>query len=217
MLRQELQAYLDRVYPNARVETEHSIFGPVHIRFELGGDNKNGTKRRVKQATERAFTLFNETFRDPLSEIYVLVYEYGRPGIFGGSNEYLHQLFETERFAGFYNEVEQVHTRDYVTDEQGNEVLERRNERIIIGRLPVKDIKAKEILNGIANLEMGFDPGIAQRIIFLDPAADKAFLMYDDRGCYVWSDKADKIRDLYVRRRDWIVDYHREEIDAYFR
>jgi hypothetical protein len=63
---------------------------------------------------------------------------------------------------------------------------------------------------------MGLDPGIDQKIIFFDQSTDKAFQMYDDRGCYVWSDKADKIRDIYLKRNSWIVDYHRSEIDKYF-
>ena len=81
----------------------------------------------------------------------------------------------------------------------------------------VKDIKVKNILNGIANTEMGFDPGIDQRIYFLDPLTNKGFQMYDDRGCFVWSDRADKIRSIYMNRNNWIVDHHRKEIDEYFK
>ncbi|WP_354355490.1 DUF3885 domain-containing protein [Pedobacter sp. UYP30] len=41
--------------------------------------------------------------------------------------------------------------------------------------------------------------------------------MYDDRGCKIFSDKADKIREIYLKRNEWIVDYHRAEIDEYFK
>jgi hypothetical protein len=37
-LKTELQKYLDKVYPTSKIGTPHSIFGDVHIRFELGGD-----------------------------------------------------------------------------------------------------------------------------------------------------------------------------------
>lgn len=58
MLRQELQSYFDRVYPYSKIETEHTIGGKVHIRFELGGEIfKNGTIERVNQATDRALTM----------------------------------------------------------------------------------------------------------------------------------------------------------------
>ncbi|MBC7554800.1 MAG: DUF3885 domain-containing protein [Taibaiella sp.] len=75
----------------------------------------------------------------------------------------------------------------------------------------------RNILTGIANAEMGFDPIIEQTVILINLFADTAFQMYDDRGCYVWSNKADKIRDIYNRRNDWIVEYHRAEIDKEFK
>jgi hypothetical protein len=218
MLRQELQTYFDRVYPYSKIDTEHTLGGQVHIRFELGGKElENGTKERVEQATDRALTIFNETFNDPTHEIFILIYEYQGENFFNASNDYLHKQFPTDSFKKFYNQLETVNTRYFTTDENGNDVLEKDEVRIIIGKLPVEDINAKNILNGIANTEMGFDPGINQRIFFFDPTTDRAFQMYDDRGCYVWSDKADKIRYIYIKRNDWIVEYHRPEIEEYFK
>ncbi len=217
ILRQELQSYLDRVYIDSKIDTEHSLFGQVHIRFELGGDKKNGTKERVNQSTERALTIFNETFMNSSNQIYVLIYEFQGENIFNATNDYLYKQFHADWFNKFYNHLEIVNTRSIVTDEYGNDVLEKGEKRIIIGKLPVKDIKVKNILNGIANTEMEFDPGIAQEIYFFDPLTDKAFRMYDDRGCFVWSNKADNIRDIYIKRNDWIVEYHRPEIEEYFK
>jgi len=216
MLRQELQSYFDRVYPYSKIDTEHTLGGQVHIRFELGEGKDNGTIERVNQTTERALTIFNDTFNDPTHEIFVLIYEYQGENIFNASNDYLHNQFPTDGFKKFYNQLESVNTRYFTTDEKGNEILEKDEVRIIIGKLPVKDINVKSILNGIANTEMGFDPGIDQRIFFFDPATDKAFQMYDDRGCYVWSNKADILRDIYIKRNDWIVEYHGPEIEEYF-
>ena len=66
MLRQELQSYFDKVYPHTKIDTEHTVGGQVHIRFELGGEIlKNGTIERVNQATDRALKLFNDTFDNP--------------------------------------------------------------------------------------------------------------------------------------------------------
>ena len=218
MLRQELQSYFDRVYPYSKIDTEHTLGGQVHIRFELGGEQlENGTTERVNQVTDRALKIFNETFIDTTQEIFVLIYEYQGENIFNASNDYLHKQFPADRFEKFYNQLETVNTRYFTTDENGNDVLDKDEVRIIIGKLPIKDINVKNILNGIANTEMGFAPGIDQRIFFFDPSTDKAFQMYDDRGCYVWSDNADKIRDIYINRNDWIVEYHRPEIEEYFK
>lgn len=219
MLRQELQAYFDKVFPNSKIELEHTLGGQVHIRFELGEGKENGTIERVNQSTERAFTIFKEIFNDPTQEIFVLIYEYQCENIFNASNDYLHKQFLDDRFVKFYNQLETVknNNRNLITDENDNEVIEKNEVRIIIGKLPVEDINVKNILRGIANTEMGFEPGIDQRIFFFNPTTDKAFQMYDDRGCYVWSDKADKIRDIYIKRNDWIVEYHRPEIEKYFK
>ncbi len=216
-LKAELQSYFDRVYPRSIVETEHTLGGPVHIRFELGAGFENGTTERVAQATNRAMTIFNDTFPNSQQEIFVLIYEFPEPHLWGASNTYLHQQFPKEKFDAFYNQVQMVDSRTCTIDENGNPLFNQYEARIIIGRLALQDIQVWNILNAIANTEMGFDPTIAQTIFFFDPIADKAFQMYDDRGCYVWSDDADKIRDIYLRRNDWIVDYHRPEIDPYFR
>jgi hypothetical protein len=96
--------------------------------------------------------------------------------------------------------LETVNTGYFTTDKKGNDVLEKDEVRIIIGKLTIKDININNILNGIANTEMGFESVIAQNIHFFNPSTDKAFQMYDDRGCYVWSDNADKIRDIYLKR-----------------
>ena len=216
MLRQELQSYFDRVYPHSKINTEHTLGGQVHIRFELGGELKNRTTERAHQSTERAMTIFTDTFQDPTAEIFVLIYEYQGENIFNASNDYLHKQFPANLFANFYNQLEIVNTRYFTSDDNGNDVLEKDEVRIIIGKLPVKNINVRNILNGIANAEMGFDPAIDQRVFFFDPLTNTAFQMYDDRGCYVWSDKADNIRGIYIKRNDWIVDYFRSEIRGYF-
>ncbi len=216
MLRQELQTYFDRVYPNSKIDTEHTIGGQFHIRFELGGDKENGTTERVNQVTDRALKIFNDTFDNLTNDVFILIYEYEGENTFNASNEYLHKQFLGDSFNKFYNQLETVNTRYFTTDENGNDTLETDQVRIIIGKLPLKNISIKNILTGIANTEMGFDPAIDQRVFFFDPLTDKGFQMYDDRGCYVWSDKADKIRDIYIKRNNWIVEYHRPEIENYF-
>lgn len=217
MLRQELQSYFDKVYPYAQINTEHTLGGQVHIRFGLGEGFPNGSIERVNQATERATTLFSDTFKDPDNKIFVLIYGYSDSNTFDVKREYIHHQFPDNILASFYNQLEFVNANSFITDENGNESFETYEVRIIIGKLPVKYINARYILNGIANNEMGFDPGIDQSIYFFDPLTDKGFHMYDDRGCYVWSNSADKIRDIYIKRNNWIVDYHRPEIDEYFK
>lgn len=217
MLRKELQSYCDRVYPNAKINPENTIGKQIHIRFELGEEQENGTIERVNQATDRALTIFNDAFPNQDNDIFVLIYEYQGENIFGASKDYLYQQFPTDSFKKFYNQLEMFDTSYTTTDENGNHIFEKIEVRIIIGKLPVKNINIRNILNAIANTEMGFEPKIAQNIYFFDTLTDRAFQMYDDRGCFVWSDDADKIRDIYTKRNDWIVEYHRPTIEQYFK
>jgi hypothetical protein len=217
MLRQELQSYFDRVYPNAQMNPENTMGKQIHIRFELGKGKENGTIERVNQATERALTIFNDAFLNQNNDMFILIYEYQDEVFFGASKDYLYQQFPVDSFKKFYNQLEMFDTSYTTTDENGNHIFEKIEIRIIIRKLPVKDINIRNILNAIANTEMGFEPTIAQSIYFFDTSTDKAFHMYDDRGCFVWSNNADKIRDIYTKRNDWIVDYHRPEIEQYFK
>jgi hypothetical protein len=243
-MREELQKYLDKNYKKSRIESPQSIFGEVHIRFELGGDKpfkiirngvelewwkdkrrmtkadktnyKNHKLNRVLQATTRATTIFNETFDNLETEIWILIYEYEN-GLFNQPNDFLINQFPETIKASFYCKLEQVETQMLSEQQNGDFVFDKTSARITIGKLKVKDIKIETILNGIANNEMGYEPSISQDIYFLDSITNKGFYMYDDRGCYVWSDIAEKINPIYKTRNNWIVDYHRQEIDEYFK
>jgi hypothetical protein len=217
MLREELQSYFDRVYPHSKIDTEHTLGGKIYIQFELGEGQNIGTMERVYQSADRALMVFNDAFPEPSNEIFILIYEYKEPNVFSASNDYLRQQFPKADFAKFYNQKEVVNTSYFTTDENGDTVPEKDEVRVIIGKLPVKGINVKNILMGIANTEMGFDPGIDQRVYFFNPSTDRAFQMYDDRGCCVWSNKADNLRELYVNRNDWIVEHHRQEIENAFK
>ena len=120
MLRQQLQSYFDRIYPQSKIDTQHTIGGQIHIRFELGGETfKNGTIDRVNQATDRAFKLFNDTFDNPKNLIWILIYEYSEPNFSNALNEYLHRQFPAKQFEIFYNQLEQVNIRQFTTEENG--------------------------------------------------------------------------------------------------
>lgn len=242
-MKNDLQAYLNSAYSDSKVETPHSIFGDVHIRFELGGDEmfrifRNGVEyeywkdrrrmtkldkinkeiheqKRIPQAVFRATTLFYETFNNPETEIWILIYEYSG-GLFNNINDFLLNLFPSSILKTFYDKQEEVETQMFTEHDDGSVTCDKTEARVIIGKVKVKDIQAEKILTGIANDELGFSPTISQDVYFLDPTTDRGFYMYDDRGCYVWSNKAEKIRYLYDKRNDWIVNYHRPAIDKYF-
>ena len=196
MLKEELELYLKEIYPQANLNNVETLVNGPHIRFELGGNLENGTKARVEQASERAASLFFDTFNDEQNEIFILIYEDKVPDQFKPSNFFL------------YNQLPNGVVEKYTKLKSRNNVL--------VGKVLLKDINAANIIKGIANYEMGFEPSIGQRVCFFDLKNNRAFYMYDDRGCFIWSNNADQIRQIYGRRKEWIADYHRSEIDKFF-
>jgi hypothetical protein len=217
MPRQQLQAYLDRVYPNSRLDSTHTLGGKVHIRFGLGDGQPNGSAARVQQATERAITVFSEAFPDPQSEMFVLIYDWHGQTLWGAaSQEYLSQQFPAGRYSEFHKETVLMHTGSGISDARGNFTEDRVPADILIGLLPIGEINVPNILRGLIGLEMGQVPAMPQQVYFFHPSTDRSFHLYDDRGCYLWSDQASKLREIYDRRKDWIPEYHRAEIAGYF-
>lgn len=209
-MKEEFEEYLVKVYPASKVDSPFSLGGDIHIRFELGGELKNGTKERVEQAVGRAEKIFQSTFPDSDKQIYLVFYDYDGESPFTKDKGYIYTLIEKEQLQEFYNEPTQINVGD-LTDEDWVAG------RIVVGKVRLTDISIKEILQGIANLEMGFEPAIPQQVYFFDVHSSKGFYMYDDRGCFVFSDDSEKIRSIYEELNEWIVDYHRPEIDAFFK
>ncbi|AFM03481.1 hypothetical protein Fleli_1036 [Bernardetia litoralis DSM 6794] len=215
-LRTDLQTFLTHLNSNSQIEDRQTIGAKINIRFELGDKLKNGTIKRVNQATQRALRLFNDVFEDIKTPIWILIYENQQSDIYSSKKEYLYQQFEKESFINFYNKIENLHSGYFNTDKNGNEIEEMFETRVIIGKIPISKINIKNILCGIANYEMGFEPAIGQSIFFFNPKNDTSFYMYDDRGCVIRSKKADTIKSIYHKRNNWIVDYHRATIDTFF-
>lgn len=211
-MKAKLQRYLQKTFgsrlPYAMNDINHSysIGGKFHIRFELGGGLSNGTKARVEHATQRAVMLFEETFQNREEEIWILIYDYLGESLFGKTTGFLKQQFSVAVYAGFYKKLEMVRTGD-----EG-----QHKTRIIIGKIRVKYLEYENILNAIANTEMGFEPKLSETVFFIGTKTSKIFHMYDDRGCFVECNTVDGIRDLYLKRNTWIVDYHRSEIAEQF-
>lgn len=215
-LRTQLQNYLTDFYLTSKIEDRYTIGAKINIRFELGDGLENGTIERVNQATQRAIQLFNDVFEEVKNPIWVLMYENEQKDIYSYQKEYLHQQFDKEDFENFYNEIENENSGYLDKNEDGEEVEKTSKTRVIIGKISINKININTILRGIANYEMGLEPAIGQSIFFFNPKNNTAFYMYDDRGCLIWSKKANTIKPIYHKRNSWIVDYHRTTIDNFF-
>lgn len=210
-MKEEFEEYLAREHPASKVDSPFTLGGENYIRFELGGEiQENGTKRRIQQAVERAERIFHSTFPDYDEEAFVIVYDYEGDSPFTKDKGYIYSLIAKEKFQEFYDESASINVADLTNEEWVAG-------RIVIGKVKQNDIKLKDILEGIANLEMEFEPAIPQQVYFFDVHSSKGFYMYDDRGCFVFSNDAERIRNIYEELNEWIVDYHRPEIDTFFK
>lgn len=196
----------------------NSIYGDFSIRFELGSNLKNGTKERVDRVLMRATEIYNQTIGN--EDILIVIEEY--PNDFydqdGKNKKYLYTLIDNPKLDRYKGPFEQVY---FETDVDGNKkecVLDEKLEcDLLIGRFKSNEINSVEIIRGIANLEMGFEPCIPQDVTFFSPKTTNGFRIYDDRGCDIWSTNREKLRPIYNKLNDWILDYNRQDIDLIFK
>ena len=199
------------------------IFSKYHLRFELGDTLKNGTKKRVKQSVLRAVTIFEEFFNSD-DEIWILInYMKHRDRsikyFWNPTNGYLENQFTNFHLINKISAEETIEEFDEALNEETNlmEMTDFTCTHIQnFFNLKVSDINYKNIIEGIANLEMGFDPSIGEYVCFINPRNDVAFHMYDDRGCLLFASDHETLKPTYDKYNQWLVDYHRATFDDMF-
>lgn len=209
-----IQTFFQQYYPNSNLYLPHSIGGKIHVRFELGLGFDNGTQERVNQATQRACTIFEQTFpKDKPLWLVAFGYENEFFDAEGKNKNHLFELVGQEKFT--HETYTQLSEYTYPNEEDA--IQEEIQTTLSICQAPPSALPISAILEGIANLEMGFDPKVTQNVYFIEPTTHNIFYMYDDRGCLVYATHADNIRHLYEQYNAWLVDYHRATIDSFFR
>ena len=212
----ELQEYLSIHYPDAQLDTEHTLGGPFELHFDLGGDLAAGSIERIHQASERALKLFVSCFPDKAHPIWFLNYGYSFSTTNLENQHFFETLFEPGKAAQFYQAIHTVNTRYETIDEFGNECPETAETRITIGLLPLQDIHFLDLLFAILNADKGFQEGLDGRTYFIDPRTHVAFMINEDRTCVIWSKAASDLHAIYKRFQNWIKPYHLAEAKHYF-
>jgi len=195
----EIMTYLDYKFKRDLNSSIFPIEHDVRIRFGLGGDYKNCRDDRLNQAYERSVTLFEDVFTNSEDELWLFMNEWDTDK----HNDY------------FYKQVDKQNN-DFIsrTVSQGGYSARLHTQKFI--KLKLSQVNYKNILRGIANLEQGREPKVAQRIWFINFKKDMVFYMCNDEECLVYSDDPEKIRHIYEKRKEWIVDDWKKEIDEIF-
>lgn len=208
--------YLSTYFPSSNVIEYFTLGGKYHLRFELGDDLPNGSEHRIEQATNRACQLFNEYFIEEDLEIWLFAYEDLNPYFDKNLNQYLPLLLKNSKLE-CYEEIKlSCHSGSFDYDENDNSVPRFYDARLIVAKLKIEHLPIEDLFSGITSFEMGKTPCFPQEIYFFQNKSDKAFRMYDDRGCYVWANEASKIKSLFEKYKNWIPKYHLEEIESQF-
>lgn len=172
------------------------------LRFELGDELENGTKERVNQAKERALEIFNTCFKKD-DKLFVLTYEWDTEDDFlARTPDFLYQTLRIEK-----SSEKQKLALMYFQ----NEKPEYEDGFLGIYKLKIESIKCEELIKGIANMDMGFNPSIHQIVYFFGETSKKMFWMYDDRGCLIMTQNLIDLESDFNAHKNWLCEGYEED------
>ena len=177
--------------------------------FDLPG-RLSRRRRRIAQAVDRASALFESCF-DPGHDGFLDAYFWDLPG------DSAYALDQEQRLLALLPERLRPRVERHAIVERAEEPDE---EDRVITRLTValapRDLDYETLFRLVARTDMGLEPFLNSYVYILDETDPLIFLMYDDRGAIVHAPTADRLRPLYERFGDWLVDPWRPKMDAIF-
>ena len=198
------RSYITTTFPDAELNSHPIEFGPVHLRFELGDEQPNGSDKRIAQSTERAVALFQEVFSED-DHLVLIIKDWDSSGREMWPSQPPRHLFSLVR--DFDNRPSSV---EIVRKEKDYSYFQ------LFVPAVIRDLDYYNILKGITHREQGRVPRINESVYFVSTERSIVFYMYDDRGCVVYSDISNKLQSLYRKRNDWLVNCYRGLFDQIF-
>lgn len=190
----EIKNFIKEFFSDSNLDEFYPIYpNKIHLRFELGGNYKNGSKKRINQAFDRVSFLFNEIFPDLNEEIWVLINEYRETKLIISSQKYLYTLFD--KSVKFKSKLSETGDPD-----EKIKFIQR------FSKLFIKNVDYEKILKGIINSEQGKKPSIGETIIFISPNRKLVFFLYDDRGCVIYANESVQLKNLLMEKKSWVID-----------
>ncbi|WP_224723728.1 DUF3885 domain-containing protein [Paenibacillus vietnamensis] len=80
----------------------------------------------------------------------------------------------------------------------------------------VYELDYRNLLKAICNQDVGIKPKTHHDVFFLNINNGTIYHVHDDRGCDIISHSNQAIKEIYLKYKDWILDYDRETIDKTF-
>lgn len=193
-------------------EFPHAVFYKIEyaLRFELGGEDVSTSRplKRFIQAFDRGKTVAAELFGGSQS-VWMLTSEYG------GAKPRRKRL-KPYKVCGLkrmdFQHLGAVSQRDNpdIDDEDGE----------LFRHWDAVELTDRDQLNEVLWLalggELGIQPASGADIYFVDFSKGLVLHPYDDRGMDVASIYKEDLSSLYKARKDWLLEYEMERMQALF-
>lgn len=184
---------------------------PVGIRFEMGDDNEDDDDRYIKGAKSRALSIFNELF-DKDDEVYLVIDSYEKYSDFYSAKPPKDNISLVRKFISKTDE-EYCYEKLVATYEDDEE--EYPYSRYII-KTSRDSIDADKLISEIVESELKGKSSLSNSVFFVNKNSGILYFLYDDRGLDIAANDKQKLKDIYIKFNDWILDYHRERIYKMF-
>ena len=183
---------------------------PAGIRFEMGDDNEDDDDRYIEGAKSRALSIFNELF-DKDDEIYLVVDSCEKYSDLYWSRP-LNNISLVRKFISKTDE-EYCYKKLVATYEDDEE--EYPYDRYII-KTSRDSIDADKLISEIVESELKGKSSLSNSVFLVNKNSGILYFLYDDRGLDIAANDKQKLKGIYIKFNDWILDYDRERIDKIF-
>lgn len=171
-----------------------------NLRFELA-HGEGDTPERIRMGKKRGKQLFAEVFgeEDRLQLVFFLPKHSAKITmkrfLFNEQGKIV-DSFTTNAWGGYYSEP--------VT--------------VTIVEVDRKNVMIAKLIDGMMHRDFP-TPGklkLHYPIHFYQPRKEIILNIYDDRGCDIWSWDQQRLKQIYDRYQDWLLDYDRQVMDTFY-
>jgi len=204
-------AFVSELFGGASLQPP-ALQGVPSLRFELGGEEfdpwyrwlgerwifdlpgpLSRRKPRVRQAVDRAATVYEEVFQRDETGFFVA---YVWPGEWANEDGLLSVLPDD-------TSVERQPGVNYWGDPDGDDNYTR-----LAAQCTPREIEYRSLFRMLAHDELGLDPSVSGEIFIVNESRPAIFHMYDDRGALVYAPSADQLAPLADAYGPWLVRDH---------
>lgn len=184
----------------------------IGIRFEIGNPSIGLDTQYLMSAKDRATDIFEDLFSE--GDVFILVINVFRDVSQISNNEIVltHQVTECV-FDCESKDVEVIYEimpNFYDEDDKEGKIIR------FYFEVNFEKLNYKELISRICNMDFKHPPYIEDEVYIVCYKRSIVYYLYDDRGLDVVSNDVASLKNLYVKRNNWILDYDRKRINKIF-